>query len=147
MLKTAKYVRKPFAVEAVEVTPENIYEVAKWCKGKVKKTDLSRPGSDKYIKVDVNKPLNERQTEAHYGDWVLSADQGRPGFKVYTPKAFLGSFELVVDHMMETVQRMEARTEEEERAEQEDELEFEDLRSVPRVEAVDPLRPFSESHQ
>lgn len=122
-LQIADYVRKPFAVQAVEVTAENIHEVAKWCGGKVKESNLTktggREGHQEYIKVPVNKPLNDRQTRAYYGDWVLlpKEGQGVDGFKVYTPKAFAGSFEKQVQDMLETVGRMEARAQAEEREE------------------------------
>lgn len=77
------YVRKPFEVEAVEVTEDNLEEVAQWCQGSL------REDSRKYIKVRVARALNERQTKAYPGDWVLYAGTG---FKVYTPKAFAKTF-------------------------------------------------------
>lgn len=85
-LKTQPYVRKPFSVAAVRVTEENIDRVARWCKGEVTKNSSGA----KYIKVEVSRPLNERQTQAFVGDWVLSAGNG---YKVYTNKAFEQSFD------------------------------------------------------
>lgn len=122
-LNIGKYVRKPFAVEAVEVTKENIQEVAQWCGGKVmrhRRKDYGyREGFDQFIKVDVRKPLNERQTRAYYGDWILAAETGpSPSFKVYTQQAFAGSFQKEVEEMVETVERMEQRAVEEERQEE-----------------------------
>lgn len=86
MLETTKYVRKPFYIDAVRVTLDNLYEVAAWCDGDIR-TDSDHK---KYVKVRVHRPLNDRQTKAYVGDWVLYAGTG---FKVYTPKAFLNSFE------------------------------------------------------
>lgn len=77
------YVRKPFEVEAVEVTEDNLEEIAEWCHG-----DL-REDNRRYVKVRVARALNERQTKAYPGDWVLYAGTG---FKVYTPKAFEKTF-------------------------------------------------------
>lgn len=91
MLETQKFVRKPFHIDAVQVTAANINDVAAWCSGEVrtqKKTDQVEKGQ--YIKVRVHRPLNDRQTQAFVGDWVLYAGTG---FKVYTPKAFANSFE------------------------------------------------------
>ena len=85
MLDIKKYLRKPFEVDGVQVTDENIYEVAKWCNG-----DVMTEGKTKYIKVRVEHVLNERQTKAFAGDWVLSAVTG---YKVYTEKAFEKSFD------------------------------------------------------
>lgn len=83
-IETTKYVRKPFEVEAVQVTEENIEEVKDWCQGTLMSDN--RP----FIKVRVARALNERQTKAYPGDWVLYAGTG---FKVYTSKAFHKTFE------------------------------------------------------
>jgi hypothetical protein len=89
MIEPTKYVRKPFEVDAVRVTDSNIEELAKWCHG-----DLLAEGTDEnprpFIKVRVARALNERQTKAYPGDWILYAGTG---FKVYTDKAFRKTFE------------------------------------------------------
>jgi hypothetical protein len=93
MLKTDRFVRKPFFIDAVQVTEENINAVAKWCQGEVRTGGVFSEEEDdniRYIKVRVHRPLNERQTKAFVGDWVLYAGTG---YKVYTPKAFANSFE------------------------------------------------------
>lgn len=87
-MKTHKFVRRPFYVDAVRVSTENMKEVAEWCKGEVVTESPEGP----FIKVRVHRPLNEKQTQAFVGDWVL--DSGN-GFKVYNPKAFDKSFEKV----------------------------------------------------
>lgn len=83
-IETTKYVRKPFEVDAVQVTEENLEAVKDWCQGALEEDN--RP----YIRVRVARPLNERQTKAYPGDWVLYAGTG---FKVYTSKAFHKTFE------------------------------------------------------
>lgn len=88
MFETVKYVRKPFHIDAVRVTAKNIDEVASWCGGDVRTSEENK----KYVKVRVHRPLNDRQTMAFVGDWVLYAGTG---FKVYTHKAFISSFERV----------------------------------------------------
>ena len=85
MLETKKYIRKPFSIDAVQITATNVDEVAKWVDGEVRTDDLGQ-----YVKVRVHRPLNDRQTKAYLGDWVLYAGTG---YKVYTPKAFANSFE------------------------------------------------------
>ena len=79
-----QFVRKSFPVEAVRVTAENIEEVAQWCDGDVQ-TENNQP----FIKVRVQNPLNDRQTKAYFGDWVLYAGKG---YKVYKDAAFNKSF-------------------------------------------------------
>jgi hypothetical protein len=87
MLETRKYVRKPFEVEAVQVTPENIEAVAAWCGGTVSQ---EKPDGDRHIEVKVHRPMTPRQSKAFLGDWVLFAGTG---YKCYTPRAFEKSFD------------------------------------------------------
>jgi hypothetical protein len=84
-LKTKTYVRNPLHVDAVQVTIENIDKVAAWCSGRVQ-SDVA--GLD-FIKVNVRRPLNKRQTQAFVDDWILFANGG---YKVYTDKAFKENF-------------------------------------------------------
>ncbi len=93
MISAEKYARRPFYVDAVQVSEENMAEVATWCQGEVTQTpdDIGDPVRT-FIKVNVRRPLTERQSRAFAGDWVLRAGSG---FKVYTPKAFANSFEPV----------------------------------------------------
>lgn len=94
-LVLTEYVRKPFIVKAVKVTDENMNEVASWCGGTVKKSDTGQEGGMEgdvyYIKVEVKRPLDDRQTRAYVGDYVLAAGRS---FKVYTDYAFKKSFVL-----------------------------------------------------
>lgn len=96
-MQVSKFVRKPFEVEAVQVTAENLADVATWCRGEVRsdvigrtETELTVETGSPYVKVTVARALNEKQTKAFVGDWVLKAGTG---FKVYTTKAFTKSFQ------------------------------------------------------
>lgn len=81
------WVRKPFFVEAVPVTDDNMEIVAAWCGGRINVTK----GDDKrYIKVEVKNPMSRRQTTAFAGDWVLKS---KGGFKVYKDESFKKVFE------------------------------------------------------
>lgn len=86
MLKPQKYTRKPFDVDAVQVTTENLEEVARWCQGEV----ITTADKTRFIKVRVHHPLTERQTRAFPGDWILYAGTG---YKVYIDKAFANTFD------------------------------------------------------
>ena len=77
------YTHVPMHVHAVQVTAENIAEVAAWCEGVINSS------SETYIKVATIKPLRDRQTQAFIGDWVIKTGFG---FKVYKNKAFGFSF-------------------------------------------------------
>jgi hypothetical protein len=91
---TKRYVRKPLYVDAVRVTQDNFDEIANWCQGDVR-TNGSEPEEGdfpgaRYIHVRVHNPRSPRQTKAFVGDWILYTNRG---YKVYTQKAFQGSFE------------------------------------------------------
>lgn len=86
MLETTRYVRKPFYVDSVQVTAENIEEVAAWAGGTIHVDSNNK----KFIRVRVQNPTHERQSKAYTQDWVLYTSTG---YKVYTPKAFTNSFE------------------------------------------------------
>lgn len=92
-LHPEKFARRPFFVDAIQVTAENLDAVAAWCMGETRTTEQT--AEEKYVKVRVHRPLTERQTKAFVGDWVLYAGTG---FKVYTPKAFEKSFEPLGEH-------------------------------------------------
>ena len=87
-LKTHKFARKTFYVDAVRVSENNMEAVAEWCGGEI----VTDHEDGAHVKVKVHRPITERQTMAFIGDWVLWAGNG---FKVYTPKAFDKSFEKV----------------------------------------------------
>ena len=99
-----KFVRKPFYVDAVEVTSQNLVEAAKWCSGEIRddadrrvETELVESmveGAAKlHIYVRVQNPKNLRYTQAHVGDFIVYTEKG--GYKVYTRQAFKRSFEEV----------------------------------------------------
>lgn len=85
--ETTMYQRRPFDVEVVQVTEENMEAVADWCHGKI---ENGLPQDGAFIRVGVQRPLNDRQTKAYPEDWVLFAGTG---FKVYTNNAFHKTFE------------------------------------------------------
>lgn len=94
---TERYVRKPIYVDAVEVTEENFREIARWCQGKIFKSDGSSLAKDEepnpqacYVHVRVHSPRSPRQARAYIGDWILYTEMG---YKVYTPGAFATSFD------------------------------------------------------
>lgn len=87
MIKTDTFQRKTFNVEAIQVTEENMADVAAWCQGDVRESDTDNGA---YIKVRVHNALTEKQTKAFVGDWVLYAGKG---YKVYTDKAFTAGFQ------------------------------------------------------
>lgn len=96
-MQTQKFQRKTFVVDAVQVTEENMEEVAKWCRGTIQTTDSKiaeglHQEPQRFIKVSVLNPYNPRQEQAFAGDWVLFT---KNNFKVYVEKGFHKVFEPV----------------------------------------------------
>lgn len=94
-IQTEKYVRKPIIVDAIQVTRENIFEVALWCNGeihwRVHPDGKGNEGIPNHIQVRVHSPVSERQKQAHPGDWVLYSNSG---YKIYMDRAFQKTFDL-----------------------------------------------------
>ena len=83
--------RKPFFVEAVQVTEENIEAIAEWCNGRLTPIKNEGDGNNvRFIKVNVKNPMTARQTKAFPGDWVLKSNDS---FKVYKHESFLKVFD------------------------------------------------------
>jgi hypothetical protein len=100
------YASKPSFVEAVQVTQDNMLEVASWCGGDVRTPADGKP----YIQVKVKRPHNPRQTQGYVGDWVLRRNTN---WHVYTDKAFWQGYEdgsLTVDSETENPFRAEIGT-------------------------------------
>ena len=88
-INTSKYTRRPFDIDAIQVTEENISDVASWCKGTIETESPIAKEDGKHILVRVLRPVNSRQTTAFVGDWVLKYGKT---FKVYTNEAFGANF-------------------------------------------------------
>ena len=83
-MDTQVYFRKAFSVEAVQVTNENIDEIVEWTSG-----HLQQDPNGVFVRVQVQRPMTNRQTKAYVGDWLLKSNRG---FKVYTDAAFRNGF-------------------------------------------------------
>jgi hypothetical protein len=75
------YVRRPFAVEAIEITLENMEEVAKLIGSVRKKGDTS------FISID--RRLVPNVSRAYAGWWLTRLADN---YRVYSPKLFKGEF-------------------------------------------------------
>jgi len=94
------FTRKPFHVQAVRVTQENMIEVAKWCGGKVidRPNPKNKSQEQYYVKVDVERPMTEKQTMAFIGNYVVKTARG---FKVYTKGGMDKTFDEVDELTLE----------------------------------------------
>lgn len=94
-METSTYQSVPYQIEAVQVTDDNMVEVAEWAHALL---DRTGPHEPTFIKVDVKNPLSEKQTMAFVGDWVL---KGKNGFKVYKDRPFKNNFTKIGDDVAE----------------------------------------------
>ena len=80
-----KFRRKPIEVEAVQLTVENIGEVAKWCNGCVK--EMGR--GPRQMAIDIPSP--EGGLRALIGDWIIKGVNGE--FELYWSDVFDANYE------------------------------------------------------
>lgn len=83
-LKFDSFTRKPFTVDAIKVTDENMKEIAKLL-GQVKK----EPNGTRYIHVYKNKTRNV--TKIYVGYWVTKMGNN---FRAYSERVFNKEFVL-----------------------------------------------------
>ena len=78
--------------EAIQVTPENIYDIAEWVGGDVfgKIVDGS-PTKSAYVNVIVGNPKSNHNIRAWVGAWVLRENSGY--FRVFSDEAFYALFQ------------------------------------------------------
>jgi hypothetical protein len=86
-MDTKKARKKSFDVDYVEVTEANIEDVAVWCGGRVLGSD-----KDRYIKILDKGALNERQTKAYLGDYVVHHPRAST-YRSFPKKNFWKTFE------------------------------------------------------
>ncbi len=103
-LEIKAYVTKPRMVEAVEVTAENMMQVATWCRGEIKVPDVTHEQhqigqlsldelAKGYIKLNVRHAHHERLTRAYVGDKVVRVGKA---FRVYQDKSFDLNYDEVI---------------------------------------------------
>lgn len=81
--QTRSFVTRPTYVQAIQVTEENIYQVATWCGGHV------HTEGTKYIDVPMNSKKPEERN-AYVGRWITRRKDGV--WRVYTNKSFIRNF-------------------------------------------------------
>lgn len=89
-METKQYTRKPFPVSAVQVTLQNIEEVAQWCNGTIEYRPTKMMGTITDLPVIRLKGLGDKDFEAALGFWVVEL---KGSFRSYKPAAFEGTFD------------------------------------------------------
>lgn len=82
---TETWTKNQFDVECVQVTEENIIDVAERCKGEIKYTSNSK----RYVRIEVTPNTKPMIVNVHIGDWVLFFEDR---FKHYKDPAFKNAY-------------------------------------------------------
>lgn len=91
-MKIENFTRRPFEVNAVQVTPQNAEEIAEWCGGKVGTIEYKLAGFKtplNMVLVPGNGPKSGQMVEARIGSWVVERQRN---FRVYRKKQFEDAF-------------------------------------------------------
>lgn len=70
-MKIEKFVKKPIPVEMVQITEENIWEVAEWCGGAALNT-MHPESSQHFIRLNTR----EGEVQAYQGDFIARGIEG-----------------------------------------------------------------------
>jgi hypothetical protein len=116
MIVTTKFQSKTYIVQATQVRPDNIEELAEWCGGEY----IESYEPDTFVQsgnyrtgqpcIEMVSGLGRRRVRAFIGDWVTKVD-GRDIFKIYREKTFKEAFEEVLRDIPEEVMRRVVREE------------------------------------
>lgn len=91
-MQTETFTRKPFDVNAVQVTPTNAEEVAAWCGGKIGTSNYRLAGFTTKLNIVLvpgNGPNKGQMVEARIGSWVV---EHLGNFRVYRKNQFRDTF-------------------------------------------------------
>lgn len=91
-MQTEKFIRRPFEVNVVQVTPQNCTEIAQWCGGEVTTANYKLAGfvtKMDAVKVPGNGPNKDMMITARIGSYVVE-HEGK--FRVFRKKQFVEMF-------------------------------------------------------
>lgn len=88
-----EYTRKTFPVNAVQVTLENIEQVADWCKGAIEQVETKMLGTVAMLPVIKLKGQGENRGKDFVATLGCYVVEFKGSFRVYKPVQFDASFE------------------------------------------------------
>jgi hypothetical protein len=94
-MDTQEAIRKSFPVKVVQVTLQNIEEVAEWCGGTIAQRPTRMLGTETLLPVIQLKTQvggREREFDATLGSWVVELNGS---FRAYKHTQFMSSFDLL----------------------------------------------------
>lgn len=88
-MEIREFERRPFTVSAVQVTLENVEEVANWCGGKVEMEKVKLVGTETELPCIRLQSQNKQEFTASLGHWIVEL---KGSFRTYKAPAFDASF-------------------------------------------------------
>lgn len=91
-LEIKKFSRRPFDVNAVQVTLDNIDELTEWCKGRKDQAPTKMMGTETMlpcIKLPGQGANKKQEFTANIGSWIV---EFKGNFRVYKPVQFRATF-------------------------------------------------------
>lgn len=95
-MDTQKYTRRPFEVEAVQVTPKNVEQVAEWCGGTVTLADYKLMGGIHKMGAVLLPKQGPRNNKTHtvlIGQWITKHNAS---FRSWSKDAFENTFAVLL---------------------------------------------------
>lgn len=102
-MELKQYTRKPFPVAAVQVTLQNIDQVAEWCKGTIEQRPTKMMGTETLLPIIRLKGQGDnrgKDFEAALGCWVVEL---KGSFRSYKPAQFDASFDEILPPTVEVL--------------------------------------------
>lgn len=106
-MKIQQYTRKPFPVNAVQVSLADIDAIAEWCKGTIELVPTKMLGTETplpVIKIQGQGDNRGKEFTATLGCYVV---EQKGSFRVYKPSQFDASFELMEDDVDKTERQVQ----------------------------------------
>lgn len=97
-MDTKQYTRKPFPVSAVQITLQNIEEVAKWCGGTIEQRPTKMLGTTTDLPIIRLKGARDKDFEAFLGCWIVELNGS---FRGYKPIQFDATFDEILPPTVE----------------------------------------------
>jgi len=94
-MNVQQYTRKPFPVDAAQLTLQNLHEVAEWCKGTIEYVPTKMLGTMTdlpVIKIQGQGDNRGKEFTATLGCYIVEL---KGSFRVYKPQQFESSFDLI----------------------------------------------------
>jgi hypothetical protein len=95
VIVTSDWARKTFRVKAIRITAENMAELAEWCGGEIRDSDLPATNAASIGVPTGHVGGRTQRTWAYVGDWITRLSDAN-NFRVYKNRSFLLAFQEIM---------------------------------------------------